>query len=282
MDAFVSEAPKGDTAAPPSSAALVFEIVTLFPEAFEGFAKASFIGRALNAQKLALHFHTPREFGVGVHKSIDDTPSGGGSGMVMRVDIMVKTIEAAEEARGRAHRVLLTPQGKPLHQSTLATLATRDHVMLICGRYEGFDERIRAHVDEEISLGDFVLTGGEVAAMAVIDGTIRLREGVLGNAHSTKEESHSDDNAGLLEYPQYTRPAEFRGETIPEILTGGNHEKIAKWRREQAILRTAARRPDLHARFVENERVLAEARIAEKRAKKELAAKTEPGGKKEP
>ncbi len=253
------------------SSPLRFEIITLFPEAFEGFLKTSFVGRAITAEKLEVHFHTPRDFGLGNHKSVDDTPSGGGSGMVMRVDVMVATLEASEKERGKAHRVLLTPQGAPLDQTRLARLAEQEHVTLICGRYEGFDERIRGYVDEEISLGDFVLTGGEVAAMAIIDGAIRLRPGVLGNAHSTQEESHSPDNEGLLEYPQYTRPAEFRGAGIPEILTGGNHEKIAKWRREEAEKRTELRRPDLYARYLEKRRAGAGAKGAAKASQKAKA-----------
>jgi len=227
------------------------DVVTLFPEIFSGFLEASFVGRAIAGGQLAVRFATPRDHGLGKHKSVDDTPYGGGSGMVMRVDVLVACIEAFE-AGARAHRVLLTPQGRPFDQEKARELSSRSaNVMLVCGRYEGFDERVRAHVDEEISLGDFVMTGGEVAAMAIIDSCARLLPGVLGNAESTHEESHSED---LLEYPQYTRPAEFRGEGVPAVLTGGNHAEIAKWRRAQSIERTRARRPDMYARFVERER----------------------------
>lgn len=224
------------------------DVVTLFPELFDTFAKTSFVGRARAGGQLDLRLRSPRDFGLGKHKSVDDTPYGGGSGMVMRVDVMVACMEALDAeagARGepRAHRVLLTPQGKPFAQPAAATFATLPAFMLICGRYEGFDERIRHFVDEEVSLGDFVMTGGEIAAMAVIEAAVRLIPGVLGNEDSTREESHGDD--GLLEYPQYTRPAEFRGMAVPEVLASGNHANIEAWRKSQSIERTAARRPDL-------------------------------------
>jgi tRNA (guanine37-N1)-methyltransferase len=228
------------------------DVVTLFPEMFGGFLAASFVGRAIEGGQLAVRFRSPRDFGLGKHKSVDDTPYGGGSGMVMRVDVLVATMESLDaDAPGgaRARRMLLTPQGRVLDQAKVHEIAGRDAVMLVCGRYEGFDERVRAHVDEELSLGDFVMTGGEVAAMAVIDACSRLLPGVLGNEASTIDESHSADTGGLLEYPHYTRPAEFRGATVPEVLVGGNHAEIARWRREQAIARTKVRRPDLWERF---------------------------------
>jgi tRNA (guanine37-N1)-methyltransferase len=228
------------------------DVVTLFPEMFAGFLAASFVGRALNGGQLAVRFRSPREFGLGKHKSVDDTPYGGGSGMVMRVDVLVATMESldADAPDGlAARRVLLTPQGRVLDQRGVQELALLPAVMLVCGRYEGFDERVRAHVHDEISLGDFVLTGGEVPAMAVIDACARLLPGVLGNEASTIDESHSPDTGGLLEYPHYTRPAEYRGERVPEVLAGGNHAQIAAWRRAQAIARTQARRPDLWERF---------------------------------
>jgi tRNA (guanine37-N1)-methyltransferase len=226
------------------------DLVTLFPELFESFWRVSFVGRAIERQLLTMRTQSPREFGLGKHRSIDDTPYGGGSGMVMRVDVMVATFEALDELataanEPKARRILLTPQGQRLTQSTLARLAQEPALMLICGRYEGFDERVRSFVDEEISLGDFVMTGGEVAAMAVIEGTVRLIPGVLGNDESAVEESHSPANEGLLEYPQFTRPLEFRGHFVPDILQQGHHAHIAAWRREQSIERTRARRPDL-------------------------------------
>jgi tRNA (guanine37-N1)-methyltransferase len=176
--------------------------------------------------------------------------------MLMRVDVLVACMEsldrdapASTPDEPPAHRVLLTPQGSPLDQTRVRALAERPGVMLVCGRYEGFDERVRAFVDEEISLGDFVMTGGEVAAMAVIEACIRYLPSVLGNEASIREESHSPDVHGLLEYPQYTRPKEFRGMGVPAPLSGGNHGEIERWRREQSLERTRARRPDLLARF---------------------------------
>jgi len=228
------------------------DVVTLFPEMFAGFAETSFVGRAIAGGQLAVRFRSPREFGVGKHRSVDDTPYGGGSGMVMRADVLVMTMESLDaDAPGglRARRVLLTPQGRVLDQRKLQDMASREAVMLVCGRYEGFDERVRAHVDDEISLGDFVMTGGEVAAMAIVDACARLLPGVLGNEASTIEESHSPQTGGLLEYPQYTRPAEFRGARVPDVLVGGHHAEIAKWRREQAVARTRERRPDLWEAF---------------------------------
>ncbi|WP_437766883.1 tRNA (guanosine(37)-N1)-methyltransferase TrmD [Sorangium sp. So ce281] len=242
------------------------DVVTLFPELFEGFLAIGMVGRALASGALAVRTRSPREFGLGRHRSVDDTPYGGGSGMVMRVDCIVRCLEALDEAAAggdassappgddatassgplpRAHRVLLTPQGKPFRQEKAIELAARPAVALVCGRYEGFDERVRAFVDEEISLGDFVMTGGEVAAMAVIDACVRLLPGVLGNAVSAEHESHSPALSGLLEYPQYTRPVEFRGHKVPDVLQQGNHAAIARWRRAEAELRTAQRRPDL-------------------------------------
>jgi tRNA (guanine37-N1)-methyltransferase len=219
------------------------DLVTLFPELFEQFLATSFVGRARSGGQLEVRLKSPRDFGLGKHKSVDDTPYGGGSGMVMRVDVLVATMESLDDAQPKSRRILMTPQGKPFDQATAARLAAEPALMLVCGRYEGFDERVRSFVDEELSLGDFVMTGGEVAAMAVIEATVRLLPGVLGNFESTREESHGEE--GLLEYPQYTRPAEFRGQTVPEVLAGGNHAEIAKWRREQAVAKTRARRPDL-------------------------------------
>lgn len=233
------------------------DVVTLFPEMFGGLLSTSFVARAIDRGPMAIRFRSPRDFGLGKHRSIDDTPYGGGSGMVLRVDVIVATMESLDaDAPGavRARRVLLTPQGQVLDQRKVQELAARDALMLVCGRYEGFDERVRAHVDEEISLGDFVMMGGEVAAMAIVDACARLLPGVLGNEASTIDESHSPDTGGLLEYPHYTRPPEFRGARVPEVLVGGNHAAIAKWRRDQAIERSHARRPDLWERFERSRR----------------------------
>lgn len=252
-----------------------FEVVTLFPELFDGFLATSIVGRAVASRALRVRCKSPREFGIGRHRNVDDTPYGGGSGMVMRVDCIVSCLEAldaeaaAEDSAGatgeeapivavdplvaaapppRAHRILMTPQGAPLDQARVQAIAARPRVALICGRYEGFDERVRACVDEEVSLGDFVLTGGEIAAMAVIDACSRLLPGVLGNADSSLSESHSPAMEGLLEYPQYTRPVEFRGARVPEVLQNGNHAAIAAYHRAEAERRTQERRPDLWAR----------------------------------
>jgi tRNA (guanine37-N1)-methyltransferase len=224
------------------------DVATLFPELFEPFLVTSLVGRAVGSGLVRVRRRSPRQFGVGRHLKVDDTPYGGGSGMVMRVDCIVACMESLDQDRdggARAHRVLLTPQGRPLTQSLLRALSLRPALTLVCGRYEGFDERVRALVDEEVSLGDFVITGGEVAAMAVIEGVLRLLPGVLGNEASAADESHSEESGGLLEYPQYTRPVEFRGMTVPDVLVRGNHAEIARYRREQSHERTKARRPDL-------------------------------------
>jgi tRNA (guanine37-N1)-methyltransferase len=225
-----------------------FDVVTLFPELFEPFLRVALVGKAVKKGAIAVRLRSPRAHAVDKHGSVDDAPYGGGHGMVMRPEPIVEALEAldadaAAEGLPRAHRVLLTPQGAPFVQATARRLAT-DHqaIALVCGRYEGFDERVRSFVDEELSLGDFVMTGGEVAAMAVIEAVARLRPGVLGNPESTTEESHA---AGLLEYPQYTRPAEFRGLCVPEVLLSGDHGRVAEWRRAAAVARTAERRPDL-------------------------------------
>lgn len=228
-------------------------VVTLFPELFEPFLGTSLVKRAINDEKLTLTFESLRRHGVGKHSSVDDTPYGGGSGMVMRVDCLVSAMEAAEQAlEGRVHRVLLTPQGQRLTQSLVSWLSQRESLVLVCGRYEGFDERVRHFVDQELSLGDFVLAGGEVAAMAVIEALVRLLPGVLGNAESARQESFSEELGGLLEYPQYTRPADFRGLVVPEILVSGDHAKVEEWRLAEARERTERRRPDLIKRYRES------------------------------
>jgi tRNA (guanine37-N1)-methyltransferase len=221
---------------------VIVQVVTLFPELFDSFKATSLVGRAATGGQLELVLRSPRDFGLGKHKSVDDTPYGGGSGMLMRVDVLVACMESFEP---RAHQLLLTPQGRPFDQNKAIELAGLPAIMLVCGRYEGFDERVRKYVDEEVSLGDFVMTGGEVAAMAIIEAVVRLLPGVLGNEASTHEESHSPGNAGLLEYPHYTRPAEFRGDGVPPELLSGNHAEIAAWRASQARQRTEARRPDI-------------------------------------
>lgn len=225
--------------------ALSVEVLTLFPEMFASVLGGSLLGKAIAGGAVAVHLTNPRDFAPGKHKSVDDAPYGGGSGMVMRPDPLVSAIEHVERERGPAHKITFTPAGRPLDQQTVCRLAARGRLLLLCGRYEGIDDRVRAFVDEEISLGDFVLTGGEIAAMAVIDACARRLPGVLGNDASALDESFE---AGLLEYPQFTRPPEFRGAAVPEILLSGDHEKVRKWRRREALLRTRDRRPDLFAR----------------------------------
>ncbi|HJL15823.1 MAG TPA: tRNA (guanosine(37)-N1)-methyltransferase TrmD [Sandaracinaceae bacterium LLY-WYZ-13_1] len=222
-------------------------VVTLFPELVERFAADGLLGKAQQAERVGVRAIDPRDFTTDRHRSVDDTPYGGGSGMVMMPGPLVAAMEDADareaEAGGaRPCRVLLTPQGDRFTQAHARALAERPALTLICGRYEGVDERARRRVDQELSLGDFVLMGGELAALAVIEATARLLPGVLGNPASVREESHA---AGSLEYPQYTRPAEFRGEGVPDVLRSGNHAAIATWRRREAFARTLARRPDL-------------------------------------
>lgn len=226
--------------------ALVVDIVSIFPELFPPVLAISMTGRALSRGALAVHYTDPREHGLGRHRSVDDTPYGGGSGMVMRAEPLFDALSAVESARGRGHRILLSPGGARLTQGMVRRLAQQEHLVLVCGRYEGIDERIAAHVDEELSLGDFVLSGGEVAALAVVDAVARLLPGVLHNEASAAEESFEQ---GLLEYPQYTKPPVFRAAAVPEVLLSGNHGRIRRWRRRQALLRTRERRPDLFARL---------------------------------
>lgn len=221
-------------------------IVTLFPELFGPFLATSLIKRACASSRLRVHLEDLREHGLGRHRNVDDTPYGGGSGMVMRADCVVSALERAEEVLGgRTHRILLSPQGRPFTQAGAEALSHRRMLCLVCGRYEGFDERVRQFVDQETSLGDFVLAGGEVAAMAVIEAFARLLPGVLGNAQSSREESFGADWERMLEYPQYTRPESFRGLEVPTILKSGHHAQIAAWRRDQARARTRERRPEL-------------------------------------
>lgn len=223
-----------------------FTVVTIFPEMFASVLDSSILGKARAAGLIQVDFVDPRTFTSDRHRTVDDSPYGGGPGMVMKVEPLVAAIESATSAGGPAHRVLLTPVGAPLDQRRVRALAAREHLVLVCGRYEGIDERVsELAIDEEISLGDFVITGGELAAMALIDATSRYVPGVLGESTSTDEESFS---AALLEYPQYTRPAVFRDCEVPPVLLSGDHARIRRWRRARSLERTARRRPDLWAR----------------------------------
>lgn len=227
--------------------AMEYGVLSLFPELFTEFARTSLFGRAIREGHASLHFENLREHGLGKHKSVDDTPYGGGAGMVLRVDCVVAGIEAlnGRYSKPSPRRVLLSPQGQPFTQKTARRWSGEAGLLFVCGRYEGFDERVREYVDEEASLGDFVLTGGEVAAMAMMEACVRLIPGVLGNEQSAVSESFSDSNGGGLEYPQYTRPLDYRGASVPEVLRSGNHGEIERWRDQQTRTRTQERRPDL-------------------------------------
>ncbi len=223
------------------------KIITLFPEAFPGTLGLSLTGRALDFGLWALETIDLRPFGEGRHKNVDDNPAGGGAGMVLRADIVAKALSAAAEGtppdRALWPVIYLSPRGKPFNQTMAHRFAAAEGLTLLCGRFEGVDQRVLdAYEVEEVSLGDFVLTGGEIAAQALIDATVRLIPRVLGNQASAEEESFSD---GLLEFPQYTRPTLWQGRAIPEILLSGHHAKIADWRRGMAERLTKERRPDL-------------------------------------
>jgi tRNA (guanine37-N1)-methyltransferase len=214
---------------------------------FPGPLGVSLLGKALKQELWSLDVRDIREHGLGKHRVVDDTPSGGGPGMVIRADVASAAIAAARDANPTAPAIYLSPRGAPLTQARVRALKEGPGAILLCGRFEGLDQRaIEANDLEEISLGDFVLAGGELAAMALIEATVRLIPGVLGAEASPEEESFE---SGLLEYPQYTRPQEFDGRAIPDVLTGGNHKEIAKWRRAQAEAVTRTRRPDLWAAY---------------------------------
>jgi tRNA (guanine37-N1)-methyltransferase len=220
-------------------------VVTLFPGYFDGALGVSIVARAIAAGSLQVDLIDLREHGLGGYRQVDDAPFGGGPGMVM----MIEPLAAALDGLGSSHRVLLSPAGRPLRQPVLDHWAGLEWLTLVCGRFEGVDERVAEHlVDEEVSLGDFVIAGGEAAALAVIEGVARLIPGVVGNPVSTASESF---RGGLLEEPQYTRPAEFRGWTVPEVLLSGDHKRIAEWRHAARVRRTRERRPDLAEDFPE-------------------------------
>jgi tRNA (guanine37-N1)-methyltransferase len=236
-----------------------FTVLTLFPGMIEGFLSESIIKRASEKNILSVNLVDLRLWGIGKWKKVDDTPYGGGAGMVLRVDVVAKAIQdiksESETRNSKLRTVLLTPQGKKYNQAVAKELAADNKdLLLICGHYEGFDERIRDYVDEEISIGDYVLTGGELAAAVVIDSVARLISGVLGKAESHQEESFSIpvetrnselETQNYLEYPHYTKPKLYEGKQVPEILRSGNHQKISEWRAREAIKRTKDKRPDL-------------------------------------
>ncbi|MEX2535431.1 MAG: tRNA (guanosine(37)-N1)-methyltransferase TrmD [Trueperaceae bacterium] len=220
-----------------------YSVYTLFPQLLAPWREEALLGRAVRAGLLELQVHDLRAFANDRHNKVDDTPYGGGAGMVIRVDVAARAIS---EARAGEHPpdevILLSPAGEPLTQPLAGELAAKSHLCLLCGRYEGFDARAETLVDREVSIGDFVLMGGELAALALIEATARLVPGVLGD-----EESHRQDSftTGLLDYPEFTRPAEFDGMNVPEILLSGHHARVREWRRHEALRRTLARRPEL-------------------------------------
>ena len=236
-----------------------FDIFTLFPGIFDGPLQESMIKRAIDNGLLDVHLHNVRDYAAGKHQVTDDYPYGGGGGMVMKPEPVFTAVESVLEGGDQSSAipiVLLTPQGRVFNQQVAYELAQHDRLVLICGRYEGFDERIREHLaTDEISIGDYVLTGGELAALVILDAVIRLKPGALGDPEGAIDDSHA---SGLLEYPHYTRPPEFRGWSVPEVLLSGDHAKVDRWRREQALRRTLARRPDLleRADLTESDRKL--------------------------
>ena len=226
------------------------DVLSLAPQAFAPLLELGVIGRAFAAGIAELHVHNPRDFATDKYRKVDDIPYGGGAGMVLKPEPVYAAFEAVP-VLPRRRVLLMSPQGQPLKQADLQRWADScDQLVMLCGHYEGFDERIRPLADEEVSLGDFVLTGGELPAMTIINGVVRLLPGTVGTPASLVEESHSDL---LLEHPHYTRPAEFRGMTVPEVLRSGDHAAIEAWRQAQREERTQARRPDLHQRWQEQE-----------------------------
>ncbi len=219
-----------------------FHLITLFPEFFTSPLSTTMLEKGRQRGALRFTLHDVRDHTSDRHRVADDTPYGGGQGMVMKVEPLVSAIEAAGSLEGRPRRILLSPRGRVFDGELARELAAGPDLAIVCGRYEGVDERVRAFVDDEISVGDFVLSGGEPAALVVIDAVARLVPGVLGCAQSAVEESFSE---GLLEFPQYTRPAEFRGMSVPDVLLSGDHGKISDWRRRESLRRTLLWRPDL-------------------------------------
>jgi len=223
-----------------------FDILTLFPAMFSSPFETSILGKAIEKKLIEIRIVNIRDFTSDKHHVVDDTPYGGGQGMVMKVEPIARAIEWAKSGNPSAWTIYLTPQGRPFNQERAEALSSKSHLILLCGRYEGVDERVREmFVDEEVSIGDYVLTGGELAAMVMVDALSRLLPGVLGSDQSAEEDSFSES---LLEYPQYTRPIDFRGHGVPEVLVSGNHEAIFQWRRKEALRRTVKRRPDLLAK----------------------------------
>ena len=244
------------------------DILTLFPDMFSSPLRESILGKAIERGLIQIRTINIRDFTLDKHQVVDDAPYGGGQGMVMKVEPIARAIESVKSQNPSARMIYLTPQGKPLTQDLARRLSSQPHLILLCGRYEGVDERVRElFADEEISIGDYVLTGGELAAMVLIDAISRFLPGVLGCDRSAEEDSFFNS---LLEYPQYTRPFDFRGNCVPEVLVSGNHSAISLWRRKEALRRTSLRRPDLLAKAnlsEEDKKLLKEILEQEKREK---------------
>ena len=241
---------------------MTISVLTLFPEMFKGPFSHSIIKNAIGKKLLRLNFVNIRDFGIGKHKTVDDRPYGGGKGMMLRVDVLLDALESAktnfkkkakskparlanESVAGRQKIVLLDPQGAIYNQKKAQEFSSLDHLILICGHYEGFDARIKEFIDEEISVGDYILTGGEIPAMAIIDSVVRLKHGVLPQNAADIESFSNRDGSLFLEYPQYTRPENFKNLKVPKILLSGNHKKVKEWREKQSIKITKKKRPDL-------------------------------------
>jgi tRNA (guanine37-N1)-methyltransferase len=220
------------------------DVVTLFPEMFDGPLGHSIVSRAIDKGIVEVNRVNFRQFGKGKHQVVDDTPYGGGAGMLLKPEPLFDAMESIEERSPETKKrvILMDPAGKPFNQAMAEDFSEEEHLVFLCGHYEGYDERIRSLVTDEVSLGDYVLTGGELAAMVMIDASVRLLPNVLGNAASAQTDSHS---SGLLEHPHYTRPAEYKGMGVPDVLMSGNHAKIDEWRHKESLKRTYFRRPDM-------------------------------------
>lgn len=227
------------------------EIITLFPEIFDSFLQASLLGKAISSGLIRVNRTNPRDFVMARYKSVDDAPYGGGPGMILKPEPISAAIESVEQQRGRAHRVMLSPSGRLFNQAIAESLLKKSRILFICGRYEGIDERITTiYADDVLSIGDYVLAGGELPASVILEAVARLIPGVLGCEASTVDESFSK---GRLEYPQWTRPAQFRGIEVPSVLMSGNHSEVANWRQIAALQRTQTYRPDLLEKYPPSE-----------------------------
>ncbi|WP_423189300.1 tRNA (guanosine(37)-N1)-methyltransferase TrmD [Alkalibacterium sp. f15] len=227
---------------------MIIDVVTLFPEMFDGPLGYSIVKRAIEKDIVEVNRVNFRQFGKGKHQRVDDTPYGGGAGMLLKPEPLFDAVDSINEREPETKKriILMDPAGKPFNQAMAEEFSGEEHLVFLCGHYEGYDERIRSMVTDEVSLGDYVLTGGELAAMVMIDATVRLLPEVLGNADSAQTDSHS---SGLLEHPHYTRPVEYRGMKVPDVLMNGNHGLIAEWRHKESLKRTFERRPDMLASY---------------------------------